>query len=289
MTMDDHPLHNANAEVGPGSPAPVTEADLHAYADHQHAPERAAVVERYLAHHPEAQARVRDWQQQNRLLHRLLDPVLDEPLPLGLPLQAKARSTIAWSALAAGVLVAVISGGSAWFLRGHVDAQNLQLALAEHARSAPAAIEDSSPLTGFAQRAAIAHVVYSPDVRRPVEVGADQEQALVTWLTKRMGTAVNPPTLAQLGYALIGGRLLPGDKGPVAQFMYESADGQRLTLYVTREVPSDLETSFKFGKDDQVNVFYWIEDQFGYAISAGSDKAELMRVAQAVYMQLKQR
>ena len=288
MTMDEHKLRDVSVEVGPGLSAPVTEADLHAYADCQLPPERAALVELFLANRPEEQERVRDWQQQNRLLHRLLDPVIDEPLPLGLPLKPVAKS-VSWSALAAGVLVAVVSGGSAWSLRGHFDAQSLQLALAGHSRSAIAVVGGNDPLSGFAQRAAVAHVVYSPDIRRPVEVGADQEQALVTWLTKRMGAAVRPPTLANLGYELIGGRLLPGEKGPVAQFMYGSADGQRLTLYVTREVPSDSNTSFRFGKDGSVNVFYWVEDQFGYAISAGSDKAELMRVSQEVYAQLKQR
>ena len=59
-----------------------------------------------------------------------------------------------------------------------------------------AAAPSEPTLTGFAHRAAVAHVVYSPDVRRPVEVGADQEQALVTWLTKRMGTDVRPPRSA---------------------------------------------------------------------------------------------
>jgi len=182
--------------------------------------------------------------------------------------------------LAAGVLIAVVSGGSAWMLRGALDAD-----AARRAFASPASVNDST-LTGFAQRAAIAHVVYSPDVRRPVEVGADQEQALVTWLTKRMGSAVRAPSLGSLGYQLIGGRLLPGEKGPVAQFMYGAPGGQRLTLYVTREV-SGQDTSFRFGKDGAVNVFYWVEDHFGYAIAAGADRDALMKVSQEVYRQLK--
>ena len=52
-------------------------------------------------------------------------------------------------------------------------------------------------------------MVYSPDVRRPVEVTADQEDQLVKWLSKRLGTPVSPPKLGALGYELIGGRLLP--------------------------------------------------------------------------------
>ena len=85
---------------------------------------------------------------------------------------------------------------------------------------------------------------------------------------------------------LMGGRLLPGEKGPVAQFMYGAPGGQRLTLYVTREV-SGQDTSFRFGTDGPVNVFYWVEDHFGYAIAAGADREALMKVSQEVYRQLK--
>ena len=283
MTMED----NKPKGVGSGTPAPITEADVHAYVDRQLTTERSALVEQFLATRPEEQERVRDWQHQNALLHDLLDPVVDETLPMGLPLKPAAQA-IPWRGLAAGVMVAVLSGGSAWSLRGYMDADAARLTFANRAGSRSAALASSDgELTGFAHRAAVAHVVYSPDVRRPVEVGADQEPALVTWLSKRMGSAVKPPSLASLGYELIGGRLLPGDKGPVAQFMYGAAGGQRLTLYVTREVPGQDNTAFRFGNDGPVNVFYWIEDHFGYAISAGADRAELMKVSQEVYRQLK--
>ena len=35
-----------------------------------------------------------------------------------------------------------------------------------------------------------------------------------------------------------------------------------------------------------VNVFYWVDGRFGYAISAGADKNALHLVAQEVYRQL---
>lgn len=283
--MDDHTLKTLSSDTGTDGAKPVTEADLHAYADQLLPPERIAHVEKFLATHPAEQARVHDWQQQNRMLHNFLDPVMDEPLPLRLPLKATAKR-FPWSALAACVVVGIMSGGSAWFLRGHVDAQALQLALAEAPNAAPIMMSDDGRLSGFAQRAAVAHVVYSPDVRRPVEVSANQEQALVTWLTKRMGTEVKAPSLSHVGYELIGGRLLPGERGPVAQFMYVSESEQRLTLYVTREIPSEANTAFQFGNDGPINVFYWVENNFGYAISAGADRAELMRVSQAVYAQM---
>lgn len=269
MTMDDPRLQ----AIGTGTAPPVTEADLHAFADRQLAPGRLAQVEQFLAAHPEQAARVRDWQQQNALLRELLAPVHEEPVPPGLAMRP-VRAAWPWRGLAASLLIATVSAGAAWSLRGMVEA-----GAARATASGPA-------LTGFAQRAAIAHAVYSPDKRRPVEVGADQEQALVTWLTRRMGAEVRAPALAPLGYALIGGRLLPGEKAPVAQFMYGAADGRRLTLYVTREV-GQADAAFRFGQDGAVNVFYWVENHFGYAISADADRAELMKVSQEVYRQLK--
>lgn len=95
--------------------------------------------------------------------------------------------------------------------------------------------------------------------------------------------------LQKLGYELIGGRLLPGERGPVAQFMYHDGVGERVTLYVTRELPASRtapETTFRFGQDGPVRVFYWVEGRVGYAISGGSSRSELLRIAQEVYRQL---
>lgn len=263
----------------PSPPTPMTEADLHAYADGQLPAGRQAGVRAFLQDHPEARQQVDDWRAQNAALKAWLDPVLAEPLPLQMPLGATAaRRAWPWRAVAAGLAIAVVSSGSAWWMRGAVDSGVGRLALSG----------SSTRLTGFAQRAAVAHVVYTPDARRPVEVGADQEQALVTWLTKRLGTAVRPPDLHALGYSLMGGRLLPGGKGPVAQFMFGTTQGQRLTLYVTRE-DAGRETAFRFGQDGAVNVFYWVDKDFGYAISSGDSRQELLRVAESVHRQLEPR
>lgn len=264
--------------------SPITEADLHAYVDGQLTPARRSEVEAWLASHPDEAARVADYARQREGLHALFDPVLGQALPRRVH-EAALRPRRRWpaQAWAAGLAIAAVSAGSAWVVRGAVDDQAARLAMAA------AAVSHGDALDGFARRAAVAHVVYSPDVRRPVEVGAEQEQQLVAWLSKRLGTAVKPPSLQRLGYELIGGRLLPGERGPVAQFMYHDATGQRLTLYVTREVPKPPhgpETAFRFGRDGPVNVFYWVDKDFGYAISGGGDRGELMRVSQEVHRQL---
>lgn len=274
-------------------PPLLTEADLHAYADGQLTLERQREIEAYLATRPEEAQRVESYRAQKRELRALYDAVLDEPMTQRLRQAARPRVPWYLRRQAAAIAIAVVSASSAWFVRGWFDSDAARLA---YARPASVVTSDNgnhgsagNGLSGFARRAAVAHVVYSPDVRRPVEVGADQEQQLVAWLSKRLGTEIRPPSLKPIGYELIGGRLLPGDSGPVAQFMYHDAIGQRLTLYVTREAPklaNQPETAFRFGRDGPVNVFYWVDKNFGYAVSGGADRQDLMRVAQEVHRQL---
>src|SRR6185295_11260458 len=150
-------------------------------------------------------------------LHQLYDPVLDESVPARLRARSRRWRAIAIAAgwVMAGICIGALAG---WQL---------------HASRSLVAQQAEVP--SFVKRAAIAHATYSPEVRHPVEVGADQEQHLVAWLSKRLGAPVRAPKLDSIGYALVGGRLLPGDNGPVAHFMYQTEKGRRITLYVRIE------------------------------------------------------
>ena len=94
------------------------------------------------------------------------------------------------------------------------------------------------------------------------------------------------PHLAPQGYTLVGGRLLPGERGPAAQFMYQDVKGQRLTLYVRINNEVHAQTAFRFAQEKGVGVFYWLDGRIGYALSGDTDRSELLRVADAVYQQL---
>lgn len=245
---------------------PVTEAELHAYVDGALPGARRSEVEAYLAEHPEDAARVGAYRDQLVVLHREYDAALNEPLPARL-LLARRGASRPWRrsvAVAAGFLAGAAVG---WQM---------------HAYRADQRTDSSS----WPRRAAIAHVVYSPEVRHPVEVGADQEAHLVAWLSKRLGSQLEVPQLGSVGYALVGGRLLPGDRGPAAQFMYQDGKGQRLTLYVRVNRDPSREAAFQFAQERGVRVFYWVDRQLGYALSGEIEKAELLRVATAVHRQL---
>lgn len=264
---------------------PITESDLQAFVDGQLTLERQREVQAYLDGRPDEAQRVAVYRAQKRELRALFDPVLDEALPPRLLQRAQPRVPWFRQSLAAGIVIAavsLVSGAGGWALRG---------------AQAPQAVVMIPAATGFAQRAAVAHAVYSPEQRRPVEVDAAHQDQLVTWLSKRMGAPMKAPHLQEVGYALEGGRLLPGRQGPVAQFMYRDEAGARLTLYVSSEI-SDLaappgasaatnaETAFRFAQEGPLNVFYWVDGPWGYAISAGADRAVLARVSSEVYRQL---
>jgi anti-sigma factor RsiW len=149
---------------------------------------------------------------------------------------------------------------------------------------APTAADASAAL---AYRAAVAHATYSPEVRHPVEVGADQEAHLVAWLSKRLGTQLRAPQLEAVGYSLVGGRLLPGERGPAAHFMYQCNRGTRVTLYVRSDMASNPSTAFRYAREGTVGVFYWVDGRSGYALSSADiSKETLLNVANAAYQQL---
>jgi anti-sigma factor RsiW len=155
--------------------------------------------------------------------------------------------------------------------------------LASHSDTRSVSLNESET---FAHEAAIAHVVYMPSVGRPAEIGADKEQDFVQWLSNRLGVDVHPPILAKAGFELTGGRLLSSPDGPTALFMYRDAKGERVTLSISRRKVNSSTTAFKLYQDGSVNVFYWVDGDFGYAVSGGIDRQVLLELSHNVYEQL---
>ena len=259
-------------------PASVSAFELHALVDGQLDPLRIPAVLNWLRDHPDDALRVAQWQAQRlqlRQLHRAID--VSETPPALMRTVTRARRGSHWrhSAAAAVLLgVGLISG----LLGGRL--------MPGAARDDPISLAQGQP--EFTRDAVIAHVVYTPEVRHPVEVTAADEAHLVQWLTRRLGLPLKAPTLQALGFRLLGGRLLPGPHSPRAQFMYEDTTGQRVTLYVTvfDEGQAPKETAFRSVRDGKVESFYWIEGRLGYALSGDLPGVSAMALAREVYRQL---
>ena len=63
--------------------------------------------------------------------------------------------------------------------------------------------------------------------------------------------------------------------------MYDNDHGTRLTVYV--RAGDGSETAFRFLKDGEVSTFAWIDQGFGFAVSAATDREILLPIAEAVF------
>lgn len=272
----------------PPPPAvPADDARLHAYVDGQLSADEQATVREQLRRDADAAARVAQWQAQRQALRGLArDWPLDETPPDLSGIVLRAATAQRWrrllpQALAAGVLLSLgLAGGYQW---GRHDAGGM-------AGPALAGV-GPAPVPEFARQAGVAYAVYSAEKRHPVEVSAAEQAHLVQWLSKRLGRPLKVPVLADRGYTLLGGRLLPGDAGqpgsPRAQFMYENAEGDRLTLYVAVFSPgaTPAAAEFRLLQQDGRTTLYWVDGEFGYALSA-QPSTPLQPLAQRVHAQL---
>ena len=245
-------------------------AMLHAYVDAELDQRAVAEAEAWLQDNPEDMARVADWKRQSQELKRIYDPIAAEPLPPELirtlhRRQGNRRLFWAQQAVAAGVLLAIGALGG-WYY-------------------APTGGTEIAGQNSIASQALSAHIVYVSEVRHPVEVAVNEKAHLVGWLSKRLGQPLTAPDLSATGFDLIGGRLLADQNRPAAQFMYENADGQRITLYVAAN-PGGQETAFRMAGVGATESFYWLDGALGFAITGEIGQSDLLEIARSAYEQL---
>lgn len=140
-------------------------------------------------------------------------------------------------------------------------------------------------LMAFAREAEAAHSLYVTEVLHPVEVAASQKDHLQTWLSNRLGAAIIAPQLGETGFSLIGGRLLPAGDRASALFMYENAQGDRLSLLATHGASSKSQ-SFRFQKDDGYLVVFWQDGPWQYSLVGDQQREPMDQIARLVYDQL---
>lgn len=244
---------------------PVTEDELHAYVDNELPAERRDAVEAWLASHPDDAARVASWRAMGDALHAKYGKVSDEPVPSRLSLDALARPPRRWmmGAIAATLLAFAAGGGVGWVAHG--------------ANGKP------SVFANFTGDALEAHRLYVVEVRHPVEVAGNERAHLQQWLTKRCGWEVRAPELDASGLKLVGGRLLPGPTGPASFLMYETASGERFTVYASRATTET--TQMRYAAHDGNGALFWADRGVGFVVSGGLDRDRLTQVARLVYDQ----
>lgn len=256
------------------APLPPDDTLLGAWLDGELPPAEHERISAWLQAHPADAQRVQAWAADRDAMRRLLAPVADEPVPPALQRTVwRGAAWPAWAraAMAAGLLAtgALAGGGAVWW--SHARDGTDTLARAPQAEPA------------WVQRAALAHGVYVPEQRHPVEVRA-QEEHLARWLTRRTQLPVKLFDLRAQGFELVGGRLLPDSAGPSAQLMYQDAGGQRVTVYL-RKPDADAPAAFRYEQQGELGLFYWVEGGAGYALAGTLPRERLLALAEAIYRQ----
>lgn len=258
---------------------PISDEQLSAWLDGELDAAAAAETQAWLQANPEAAARVHQWAADRDALRSHFAPVLDEPVPARL--SAVAWQAVTWprwaqAAAVAGLLTtgAAIGGAAVWQWQPGRSAATLAAAQPVRPDGAP---------QGWVRRAALAHSVYVPEPRHAVEVRA-QEEHLARWLTRRIDMPVHLFNLQAQGFELVGGRLLPDGNGKSAQLMYQDAQGRRVTVYLRRPEQA-VETQFRYERQGDLGLFYWVEEGCGYALVGALPRDTLLALAEAVYQQ----
>ena len=247
----------------PISPAPISEDDLAAWVDGRLPPGRRAVVEAYLAAHPDVDSRLARYREQEAALAGALRAKFEEPLPGRLRVapmleRRRGRALAGLARAAAVVLLVGVSGAAGWF--AHRPALD--------------------PLQAAGASAEAAYVTFTPEVRHPVEVRAEDGAHLVQWLSNRLERKVRPPDIASLGWRLMGGRVLPTAGTPAALLMYDDDRGTRLTVYVQ---PMTIEgEEFRYRRDGEVRTILWSENHLALAVTGRVSREVLLQAAQRV-------
>jgi anti-sigma factor RsiW len=248
----------------------IEEYEFLAYADGLLPEERRASVAAALAGNPERAADVAAWQRQNETLRGLYPVVARDSTPAALSPHRIGRDIRTGRArnlrMAVAATLLVAAGGLAgWFGR-------------ELAAGVPQA---GFSLVGEAMAA---HSLYTREVVHAVEVKADQEQHLASWLSKRLDRPLVIPDLRQEGLAFIGGRLLPANGGPAAQYMYEDEGGNRVTFYIV-PAPGKAETALRYVSGDGLVSYLWTDNALDCAIVSDLPRERVQQIAMSAYKQ----
>ncbi|MCD2173199.1 anti-sigma factor family protein [Rhizobium sp. C4] len=247
---------------------PVTENDLHAYADGQMAADEQARIEVWLAANPEDAARVAAWRSQNNAIRDMFAPyATTRPGDAARVAAPQPKRLLDRLPMRAAAAIALFALGTATGL------------------ALPSLLGSPATATPIFEQASDAYAIYAREVRHPVEVWAGEKDHLVAWLGKRLGEKIVAPDLASAGYTLVGGRLVPVDGVAGALLMYEDQSGKRLTLLLGR-TQKKTETAFQFASSGAVETLYWMDNGLAYAVSGEVSREALRTIADQCYRQL---
>jgi anti-sigma factor RsiW len=242
----------------------IHEEELHAFVDGQLPKERCMSVLAYLGEHPEDMARLVAYARHKEQLRQRLEQL---ELPGGDPTTAGLQRALAErlsgrsyrGRLRRAAAMVVLLGAGWWSNNLYQDY-----------------FMDRMP--DVVVEAAQAHDIFGDDPKRPVELTAVAAADMAAWFSSQLGKLVEIPSLQGMGLHLIGGRLLAGDDGPVAQLIYEDPAGYRVSLCLS-SVPDGSRPEVEVVTVEGLTAGYWHEGDLTYALVGNTSEQQLVAIA----------
>ncbi len=208
--------------------------DVNAYLDGELGPEEAAEIEARLARDSEARIRFEALaRHKDHLGEALTELAASGPVNLK---TARLEKRLA-AALHRRMSPRRSFASVAWIRHGFQIAASCALVAFGwwgHANWSPR----SSAVPAYVSEAVGAHRVFAEDMVQPVEFTGAALAGATEWFSNKIGTEVTAPDLSDFDMTLVGARLLGTREGPMAQFIYEDALGERYSLTLARH-PDD--------------------------------------------------
>ncbi|PCI85597.1 MAG: hypothetical protein COB24_12455 [Hyphomicrobiales bacterium] len=258
----------------------ISEDELHAFVDDQLSDERKLIVQAWLKDNSEDAEKVAAWKKQNAAIRKLFTQPNEEKAAIDLAADEELMKLVSrrkpakylggfkvWRQIAATILgatglVAVAVGYNAYQGESEkVYAHNLP------------------------EVSRVSYSVYSGEIKHPVEVWSDEKEHLSQWLGKRINRELALPNIADEGFKLLGGRILPLKGAASAMLMYEDDFGERLTLIIGPD-KNGVVSSFRYSELENIQTYYWGDSEYGYAISSRFGREKMKVLAQALHKQL---
>ncbi|MBV7392692.1 anti-sigma factor family protein [Mameliella sediminis] len=247
---------------------PSDTIDIHSYLDGELGPEEAAAIEDRLENDPEARARLEAMARQKELVGAALTGVAGT--------QAENLRTARLERRLAAALHRRIAPRRAPMFVETWGRKAVQIAAAcalvsfgwwGHALWSPGA----QGIPEYVSEAVGAHRVFAEDSLRPAEFIGNDVDTAAAWFSNKMGVPVDVPDLVAFNLNLVGARLLGTKEGPLAQFIYEDAGGNRYSLTLARHpVERPLEPLQVVDYPDR-SVGYWSTTNIDFALVGNRD------------------
>ena len=273
------------------------QAEMLAYADNCLEPARRAAFEAQMRAEPDIGLQIDEWRRQNNAIRDAFAGVGERPAPIRLGVhnenaradwmpqpfktlrhlnQTRRSSRIAgreglFQTPAAPSSARRRSGRAARALAG------LLLAAATMLVSATSSGVGAAPEQVISAGLA-AYRTYALGVASPVEYATRDAQALRRWLASQIARATPVPDFSALELTLMGGRIIPGARGPAALLIYEDRYRRRLGLVAESHdapAPIGLMTRGLNG----VQLAYWTGAGHSFALFSRDDERSLVDLA----------